>query len=93
MNIIQAYPLELVQTQYIENIPSNHKILKVDFQGNQMYVWIMIAPKTLDDRLFVRDIRIDIYKTGMQIIQDQKDLTYLDSLSKNGLEYHIFKVF
>ena len=87
--IIYKYPLEITDTQYIPSISSDHKILKVEYQGEQLYAWIMVEP----DLTFVKDIRIDIYGTG-HTIPYAEDMTHLNTVfDPRGFVWHVFKVF
>jgi len=87
MHRIYKYPVMITDEQLIKNVPSNYKIMKAAFQGDQLCLWIMI---NTDDYL-TTDICLHIYGTGHDIPDDISNLTYIDSVQSLSFVWHVFE--
>jgi hypothetical protein len=67
-------------------LPVGARILSVQFQGNQLCLWVLVD---LDERL-VRRRTILIYGTGNPI-DSEIEMQYIDSVQDVQLVWHIFE--
>jgi hypothetical protein len=82
---IWKFPLSITDTQSIM-LPVGARILSVQFQGNQLCLWVLVD---LDERL-VRRRTILIYGTGNPI-DSEIEMQYIDSVQDVQLVWHIFE--
>ena len=84
MNIIYKYKLEITKEQTVE-IPKYHKILCVQVQNNEVFVWVGVDTGwQLEDTLF------KIYGTGDFLPKNPMGLTYIGTVQLNGSVWHVF---
>lgn len=89
MTIIYKYKLDCKIGESIHlQLPHGAKILKADFQNDDIYLWAYIPcyeDKITEPRTFI------VYFTGQPIDLPTSQLEYINTIQKNSFVFHVFE--
>ena len=91
MKKIYKYPLNqgMGNIQKIK-VPNNSTILDIEFQGDDLFVWILFDDEK-DDQMCER--KIVMYGTGIEIEGiDYDDLSHIKTIHDYGFVWHYFEI-
>lgn len=84
-NKIYKYELNELPYRTKLELPKTHKILCVQYQNNQLYLWAIV-----DDSSPQKQIEIIVYGTGHEI-DDVINLSYITTIQEPPYVWHLFK--
>ena len=86
--VIYKYQLAVQEVQELE-LPANSKILSVQFQGEQLYLWAMVNKES---GAAIHKHTIEIYGTGQDIENGVGNKrTHLATVQSQGFDWHVFE--
>ena len=86
--VIYKYQLAVQEVQELE-LPANSKILSVQFQGEQLYLWAMVNKES---GAVIHKHTIEIYGTGQDITYDLGvRRNHIATVQSQGFVWHIFE--
>lgn len=87
---IYKYPLQVTDKQTIK-LPSKHKILCVQIQGNGPCIWAMVNPYAPEEELLIETIG-----TGHEIsteLEIRRNYIGTYQLQRGALVFHVFQIY
>ncbi len=82
--MMKIYKYEILIAGFQIMLPSDAKVLKIDLQNNDPYMWIL-----LDTNKSTLPKTFRVYGTGQTI--NAEGLRYIDTFQQDGFVWHVFE--